>query len=361
MDNKRIVINTLSKADAVQGHGVLSAYNEQVALVRDGLSDEFSVAVNKPFVGDILHVHTVNFGFYLRCLFRLPRTKTVGYVHFIPETLEQSLRLPPVFKELFYSYVVNFYKRMDHLVTVNPYFIDKLEHLRIDRSKITYIPNFVSHDRFFAIDRDLRPQLRRSYGLDADRFTVLGVGQLQVRKGVLEFMELASRMPDVRFVWAGDFTFGKISDGYAQIKQIVANPPPNVTFLGLIDRERMNEVYNLADILFQPSYDELFPMTILEAMCVGLPLLLRDLVLYEGILSGYYLRGRNNDDFYEQITRLTEPAYYDDAAVLSRKGHQFYSKESVLEQWQSFYTLVAQTAPLTAAGRARLRAARRTV
>lgn len=27
----------------------------------------------------------------------------------------------------------------------------------------------------------------------------------------------------------------------------------------------MNEIYNLADMLFLPSYDELFPMIILEA------------------------------------------------------------------------------------------------
>ena len=39
-----------------------------------------------------------------------------------------------------------------------------------------------------------------------------------------------------------------------------------------------------------PSYEELFPMCILEAMCVNLPVLTRDLDIYNGILFDFYLR-----------------------------------------------------------------------
>ncbi len=353
----KTVINMLSKADTVKGHGVLSAYEEQVSLVREGLSDEFEVVENHPFLGDILHLHTVNLGFYLRSLFRRPSVKTIGYVHYIPETLEKSLTLPPVIKQIFYRYIVHFYSRMDYLVTVNPCFIEKLAALGIDREKITYIPNFVSDDKFYAVDRGQKPALRARYGLAPDRFTVLSVGQLQVRKGVHEFVELAKTLPDINFVWAGDFTFGKISDGYAEIKRLVADPPANVTFLGLVPRENMNDVYNLADVLFQPSYDELFPMTTLEAMCVGLPLLLRDLTLYEDILFDYYLRGHDNGDFRRALLALQDNEEHGKACALSRKGHEFYSRESVLRQWQRYYEAVAMAAALT--GRASHRRLRR--
>ena len=43
---KRITINMLSSADKVDGQGVGSAYLEQVALVKDGARDYFSVRVN---------------------------------------------------------------------------------------------------------------------------------------------------------------------------------------------------------------------------------------------------------------------------------------------------------------------------
>lgn len=92
-------------------------------------------------------------------------------------------------------------------------------------------------------------------------------------------------MPDIEFVWAGGAVFGKMSEGYDEIMNIInGNLPSNVKFLGLIDRDDMNEVYNMADVMFLPSYEELFPMSILEAMCVNIPILTRDLDIYNGIL-----------------------------------------------------------------------------
>ena len=35
----------------------------------------------------------------------------------------------------------------------------------------------------------------------------------------MDFFALAKRMPDVEFIWAGGFSFGKISDGYEEIKK----------------------------------------------------------------------------------------------------------------------------------------------
>ena len=54
------------------------------------------------------------------------RGRKIGYVHFLPETLEGSVKLPEPVKSIFYKYVIDFYKRMDQIVVVNPIFIDKL-------------------------------------------------------------------------------------------------------------------------------------------------------------------------------------------------------------------------------------------
>lgn len=75
----------------------------------------------------------------------------MGYVHFLPETLEGSLKLPWIARKVLYRYVIAFYKRMDALVVVNPTFIPKLEAYGIAREKITYIPNFVSKKEFHPI------------------------------------------------------------------------------------------------------------------------------------------------------------------------------------------------------------------
>ena len=67
--------------------------------------------------------------------FHKKKGTTVGYVHFLPETVENSIRLPGLARKLFYWYMIAFYKRMDHLVTVNPYFIDALQKYGVPREK----------------------------------------------------------------------------------------------------------------------------------------------------------------------------------------------------------------------------------
>lgn len=336
-----ITINMLSKADIVKGHGVLSANIEQVQLVKQELSESFMVFENTLKRCDITHFHTIN----IELLFLLPfaklHGKTVGYVHFLPETVENSIHLPILFKKVFYKYLLFFYKRMDHLITVNPYFIGVLEKYGVDPDKVTYIPNYVSSKNFYQLDKAEKMKLRAEYNLVPNKFTVLCVGQLQMRKGIVDFIKIADSMPDIQFVWAGDFTFGKISDGYEQIKEMIGEAPDNIHFLGLIDREKMNEVYNIADVMFLPSYEELFPMTILESMNCTIPILLRDLEIYEDILFDFYLKGKNNDEFIDLLKKLQDDKnIYENAREKSISGSRFYSKDNVSKLWKQFYEMV---------------------
>lgn len=140
------------------------------------------------------------------------------------------------------------------------------------------------------------------------------------------------------FVWAGGFSFGKITDGYEALKKIVDNPPSNVKFIGIVDRSLMNDVYNMASVLFMPSYNELFPMSILEAMNCQVPMLLRDIEIYESILGGYYLKADNNKGFSDHLRTLAlDELAYKKAVKQSMEGSVFYSKEHVLSMWQGFY------------------------
>lgn len=232
-------------------------------------------------------------------------------------------------------------------MTVNPYFIDLLVNkYKIPRHKISYIPNVVSKKRFHSISSAKRKSARQFFHIHEDRFTVLCVGQLQHRKGVLDFIEVAKSMPEVDFLWAGDFSFGKISDGYEQIKKAVKAPPKNLRFLGLVDHADMNQLYNSADIMFLPSYEELFPMTILEAMKCGVPILVRDLPIYDCILFHYPLRGKNNKEFIQIISQLNKDiGYYNEAAWQSQECSDLYSEEKVASYWRQYYLAVLRDSP----------------
>lgn len=336
-------INMLSKADMVKGQGVLSAHDEQVALAKKVMKGKAAVLENAKENCEITHYHSINPEYYLSIRGKKKQGATVGYVHFLPETVENSISLPRAAKNIFYKYMISFYKRMDYLVTVNPVFIEKLAAYGIDPAKVTYIPNVVSEEQFYPLPARRRTAVRKKYRIPEQAFTVLCVGQLQKRKGVFDFVEAAKKMPDCQFVWAGGFSFGKISEGYEEIRAMMKHLPGNVKFLGLVDREKMNEIYNMADVMFLPSYEELFPMTILESMNCGLPVLVRDLPIYAPILFDHALRGRSTEEFVHILGQLKEePDFYQRSAHASYCGHQRYSRESVGKMWQAFYEKVFQ-------------------
>lgn len=338
---RKIVIRMLSKATSVAGQGVGSAFLEQVALVKEQ-SDIFDVYVNKLPRGvkaDVNHVHTINPSYYLKM--RNKKVPSVIYVHFLPETLEGSIKLPKIFFGIFKRYVVKMYKRADAIIVVNPIFIEPLVKLGIRRERISYIPNYVSKAEFHPLSDEERETIRKRYGYKKDDFIVMGCGQLQTRKGVLDFIDVAERNPDVKFLWAGGFSFGSITAGHKEIKKILDHHPANVNFIGLIEREAMNAVYNMADLLFMPSYSELFPMAILEAVNVDKPVLLRDLDLYKDILFSKYLKASDNEGFSEIIRKLRgDSEFYKAAQEDSRYVTEFYSKEHVAQMWRDYYPRV---------------------
>lgn len=334
---KKITINMLSSADKVPGQGVGSAYIELINLLKEKANDKFEIFINKGMKYDILHAHTVD----LQNYFKLKHTKgkKVAYVHFLPDTLDGSIKLPKFAFNIFKKYVIDFYKLADKLVVVNPIFKKDMINHGLDENKIVYIPNFVSKEDFYNIGKSNINIIKEKYGYKKDDFIVLGAGQVQTRKGVLDFIKVAKKMPDIKFVWAGGFSFGPMTDGYKELKEIMDNPPSNVKFLGIIDRSEMNNIYNMADVLFVPSYNELFPMTILEALSTDTPILLRDLELYEDILFKKYLKGKNNKEFIKLLYDLkNNKKIYNESIKNSKEISKFYSKENVLEMWNEFYT-----------------------
>lgn len=337
-----IKLTMLSSAEKVKGQGVASAYRELVNLLNTQTKQSYDMVLNRYRRSDITHYHTVDFPFYLSTFFKRTGVK-VGYVHFLPETVDESLQLPKLFRAIFYRYLVSFYKRMDHLVVVNPSFIPKLEALGINADRIHYIPNFVSKETFAKGSDEDRTALRKELGIPSDAFVVIGAGQIQNRKGVLDFIEVAKARPDVHFIWAGGFSFGRITAGYTELKRVVDLPPANVHFPGIVDRSQMSRYYNAADLFFSPSYNELFPMTILEAMSCEKPLLLRDLDLYEDILFHYYQRASSNEGFLTVIDRLrSDKAFYKKAVNQAQQGAYFYSEDRLTEIWNEFYQQMDQ-------------------
>lgn len=330
MKSKKIKIRVFSKATSVPGQGVGAAYVEQLNLIQQ--SKRLVVLQPNEPRPDLVHIHTINFRYWLAMLFiKIPR---VVYVHFLPSTLSSSIKLPRLFFGILKWYVKVFYKTASHLVVVNPIFIEPLIKMGIKKERIVFIPNYVDESKFATKVSNASIQKQWQF----KRFTVLGVGQVQHRKGVLDFIEVAKKLPAVDFVWAGGFSFKGMTAGYEELKKVMENPPKNVRFLGIVPREKMNELYHGCDLYFLPSFDELMPMSVLEAAVCDKPILLRDLELYQPVFFNHYLSAHDVDGFVKMIKQLSEnKEMYQQSLDHPRWLKNYYRKETILKQWEDFY------------------------
>lgn len=328
----------LSSAESVKGQGVASAFREQVTLIEE-MKDDFEVEINsKSSKFDIFHIHTVD----PKYRFRMNKKHlNIMYVHFVPSKNDGSLKLPRLFNWIFNKYVEKTYRKADEIIVVNPCFISELEKLKIKRENITYIPNFVDHDNFKPLHNEKIEELKKKYNVPIDKFIVLGCGQIQTRKGFDDFIEVAKNNPDMTFIWAGGFSFGRITDGYKKYKKLLENLPQNMIHLPIIERKYMNEIFNICDVLFMPSFIELFPMTILESCNVHKPFLVRDLDLYKPILFERYCRGKSVEEFSNELVKLkNDITYYNQCVENSKFISNFYNKDILKKTWKDYYLRV---------------------
>jgi glycosyltransferase involved in cell wall biosynthesis len=123
-------------------------------------------------------------------------------------------------------------------------------------------------------------------GVDTDRFPapepahepprVLYVGLLTPRKGVLDLLEASRILRDdgvPHDVW---LLGGTPDEGPAAAVPVLAAAEGNATLLGTRPPEDMPAAYATADVFCLPSWWEAMPLSILEAMACGLPVVATD-------------------------------------------------------------------------------------
>ncbi|MDH3217017.1 MAG: glycosyltransferase family 4 protein [Candidatus Krumholzibacteria bacterium] len=138
-------------------------------------------------------------------------------------------------------------------ITLNAGSLDYVARLSPKRHCVL-LPNFIE-DSVFDSDRG---ELRANTPVRG-----LYVGHLLLSKGFEHIRDVAAVVPEVEFRLLGP-DIGKVTDIHPDL-------PDNVRFLSPVDRSGVFEEMRRSDFLFFPSYSEGFPITVLEAMAVGLP------------------------------------------------------------------------------------------
>ncbi len=124
-------------------------------------------------------------------------------------------------------------------------------------------------------------------GVDTDRFgaaaathspppRVLYVGLLTPRKGVLDLIAASQRLHDEDVDHELWLLGGTPDEGPAAAEPVLEAARGRATLLGTRPPEDMPDAYSAADVFCLPSWWEAMPMSVLEAMASGLPVVATD-------------------------------------------------------------------------------------
>lgn len=215
------------------------------------------------------------------CLARALRIPVVVFAHSTREDFEESWVGARALAPLFEKWLGVVYRRGDVVVTPTPYSRGIIEGYGI-HAPIRVLTNGVDTG-FFSGGAAARARFRARYGLADETPVVLSVGHLMVRKGIIEFLDLARTMPQCRFFWAGTAPSDALMT--AEVRAALADLPPNVHLMGHVAADQVRDAYAGADLFCFMSHEETQGIVVLEALASGVPVLVRDIPVYDGWLD----------------------------------------------------------------------------
>lgn len=132
------------------------------------------------------------------------------------------------------------------------------------KARITVINNYV------ALPRTTTEKAPDAVG--TGRFAVLFLGLLGPRKGIYDLLDswprIVAALPGARLLVGGN---GEVDTAREHVSDLGISS--SVEFLGWVDGQKKLELLKKADAFVLPSYNEGLPMSVLEAMSWGIPVL----------------------------------------------------------------------------------------
>lgn len=135
---------------------------------------------------------------------------------------------------------------------------------------------------FFQRSPGQRERFRERFGFRMEDRVVLTVGLPIERKGILDVARLAGLLPQYQFVWCGHAASGLLT---SRVRRAMEQAPENLHFPGYLGREELRDAYGGSDLFFFPSREETEGIVMLEALAMEVPVLVRDIPVYEGWLE----------------------------------------------------------------------------
>ena len=238
----------------------------------------------------------------------------VYYGHSTMQDFRNSFCGSNLLAPLFRRWICFCYNHGDVIITPSEYSRGILESYGV-KKPVYALSNGIDTD-FFAPSAERAARFRARWKLAEGERCVISVGHWMERKGLPDFVELARRMPEVRFLWFGHTDAALLT---ASIRTAMANAPKNVTFAGFANPDDLCDAYCGADAFAFMSHEETEGIVVLEALACGCPLLVRDIPVYSAWLEEgkSVYKAADLDEFEEKLNAMLDGSL----PPLTKGGH----------------------------------------
>ncbi len=211
-----------------------------------------------------------------------------------------SSKVENLFDQIF---TMKIYAHANKIITVSNSLFNRLLKFGMPLEKLIYIPNGVEVDLFSK--RTKTAYFRKKLNLSLDDKIILVVGRLEKQKGIDYLFQAIPRVinyrPDIRLILVGDGTLKKHLKDLARS----LNLDKYIFFMDSYPISVMPQLYQGADFFCLPSIHEGFPLTIIEAMATGLPIIASKIegipdAIVEGE-NGFLVSPKNPADLAQKI------------------------------------------------------------
>lgn len=308
-----------NKQNLIKYSGVGRARDHQILALK---SMGFDYTLNPRDDYDLIHINTVFFSSYLAAVFNRLRGKTVVYhAHSTEEDFRNSFKLSNLLSPLFKFWIMACYRKADLILTPSNYSKKLLRNYGIDK-EIKVISNGIDLS-YWKVDKKEKEDFRKKYGYTNSDKVIMCSGLLIKRKGIMDFIEFAEKMPQYKFIWFGTCNKSLIPK---EVSDRIKSAPKNCNFAGYIKRDDMRVAYQAVDLFLFPSYEETEGIVLLEALASKVKTLVRNLPVFDDYEENKDIyKADSNDEFMDKIDKILNGELDD----LTESGYKKVSEKSI--------------------------------
>ena len=262
--------------------------------------------------------HSYNAGYFSLSLFKILREIQPDIIHFckfewfVPNFLVSKYCACPPTKQIFFlsyhpkilmpQYKPMIYFNRNIFININYAHSPNIKIIDGISETLNFPPERIIHIPLGAIDHSL---LKSQH----DKINIINVGRINERKGQVKLAKLFLSLPQQYQNICNLYFVGNDDGDALKLKELTINKP-NIQVLENINDSQLKRLYSISDIYASMSLDELFGLSVIEAMSFGISCIayenLGNLEFINKDSIGIFIKPNDENNFSDNLIKLIE-------------------------------------------------------